>query len=114
MSIRSRPVWVQVPATLILTGCASVIGIGFNNAVQSNPGSVVGVWAGALAAPLALLVTIALWRSGANSVWSIPVATVVMYLGAGLLARVFVHESWSSVASCAVAARRAIRHHRGE
>ena len=95
MKTRPRPAWLQILATLILTGCASGIGMGLGDAVQSN--SVSRVWAGALAAPMTLVVSMGLWRSGKNSVWWALVVSVVIYVGAGLLARAFGHESWHPV-----------------
>jgi drug/metabolite transporter (DMT)-like permease len=93
----SKPAWLQVLATLILTGCASGIGMGLGQATQSERVSVIAVWAGALAAPVALVVAVGLWRSGRHSAWWFLVATAVVYVGAGLVAGAFVHHPSASV-----------------
>jgi hypothetical protein len=97
MRTRSRPAWLQILATLILTGFASGIGAGLSDAVSSNPSSIIGVWAGLLAAPVALIVVVGLWRSGKTAAWWFLAVTVAIYVGAGLLAGAFRGPSWSGV-----------------
>ena len=89
-----RPAWLQVLATLILTALASGIGGGLGDAVLSNS-SIIGVWAGVLAAPVALIVAVALWRSGKTSAWWFLGVSLLIYVGAGLLAGAFLRRSWS-------------------
>jgi drug/metabolite transporter (DMT)-like permease len=67
--------------------------MGLGDAIQSSPRSVIGVWAGALAAPVTLVVAGGLWRSGRNSAWWFFGVGVVIYVGAGLLAGAFLHLS---------------------
>ena len=90
-----RPAWLQVLATLILTGLASGIGGGLGDAVLSSPSSIIGVWAGMLAAPVALIVAVALWRSGKTTAWWFLGVSLLIYVGAGLLAGAFLRRSWS-------------------
>jgi len=93
MRTRSRPAWVQVLATLILTGCASGIGIGLGVGIRADRNPLLGGWAGVLAAPLALVVAVGRWRSGRNSAsWFLAVG-IAIYVGVGLLAGEVVHES---------------------
>lgn len=66
--------------------------MGLGQAIQLKPVSVIAVWAGALAAPVTLIVAVGLWRSGRHSAWWFLVATAVVYIGAGLLAGAFVHQ----------------------
>jgi hypothetical protein len=94
MTAGSKPAWLQGLATLILTGCATGIGMGLAETIQSNPVSVIAVWTGALAAPVALIVAVGLWRSGRHSAWWFLVATALVYVGAGLLAGTFVRQRW--------------------
>lgn len=56
-----------------------------------------GVWAGLLAAPVALIVAVALWRSGKTTSWWFLAVSVAIYVGAGLLAGAFRGQSWSGV-----------------
>jgi hypothetical protein len=90
---RSRPAWLQVLATLILTGCASGIGMALGIGTHTNRSPVMGALAGALAAPVVLVVGVGFWRSGKNSAWWFLVVSVVTYAGVGLLAGAFLHES---------------------
>jgi hypothetical protein len=94
MSRGSRPAWLQVLATLILTGCASGIGMGLGETIQSNPSSAIALWTGGLAAPVALVVTVGLWRSGRYSAWVRLGSTAAIYVGAGVLAGAGVHGAW--------------------
>ena len=93
----SRPAWLQILATLILTGLASGIGAGLGNVVLSNPSSITGMWAGVLAAPVALVVVVSLWRSGRTTAWWFLAASVAIYVEAGLLAGAFRGPSWFGV-----------------
>jgi hypothetical protein len=93
MSGRSRPAWLQALGTLILTGCASGIGMGLGETIQSNPASATALWTGALAAPLALVVAVGFWRSGRYSAWVCLGSTAAIYVGAGVLAGAGVHGS---------------------
>jgi hypothetical protein len=52
-----------------------------------------GALAGVLAAPVVLVVAVGLWRSGRDSAWWSLVVGVVDYVGVGLLAGAFLHES---------------------
>jgi drug/metabolite transporter (DMT)-like permease len=92
MRAGSKPAWLQILATLILTGCASGISMGLGQAIQLTPVSVTAVWAGGLAAPMAVAAAVGLSRSGRHSAWWFLVATVVIYVGAGLFAGAFVHQ----------------------
>jgi len=91
----AKPGWVQIPVTLILTGLASVIGGGLGDAAFSNPASIIGAWAGVLAAPIALILAASFWRSGRTSAWWSLGGSVAIYVGAGLLAGAFRRQPWS-------------------
>jgi hypothetical protein len=67
--------------------------MGLGVGTHTNRSPVMGAWAGALAAPVVLVVTVGLWRSGKNSAWWFLVVSVVIYVGVGLLAGAFLHES---------------------
>jgi hypothetical protein len=50
-----------------------------------------------MAAPVALIVAVGLWRSGRHSAWWFLVATALVYVGAGLLTATFVRRQWAPV-----------------
>ncbi len=60
---------------------------------HTNRSPVLGAWAGALAAPVVLVVAVGLWRSGKRSAGWFAAVSVLIYLGVGLLAGAFLHES---------------------
>ena len=97
MTVPNRSLWLQIAVTLILTGLASGLGGGLGDAVLSNPSSIIGVWAGVLAAPAALILAVSLWRSGKTNAWWLLAGSVVIYVGAGLLAGAFRRQSWAGV-----------------
>ena len=67
--------------------------MGLGETIQSSPASAIALWTGGLAAPLALVVTVGLWRSGRRSAWVCVGSTAAIYVGAGVLAGAGVHGS---------------------
>ena len=50
-----------------------------------------------LAAPVALIAAMGLWRSGKTTAWWFLAVGLVIYVGAGLLAGAFRRQSWSGI-----------------
>jgi hypothetical protein len=90
---RSRPIVLQIPVMLFLTGSASAIGMGIRDVLLASPmPEVIGVWAGGLAAPITLAAVMGLWRSARSSLGWFLGASVLIYLTAGLLAGAFARQ----------------------
>ncbi len=86
---KRRPVWLQVPVVLVVTYVAAIVGAGLSDTVRLYPASGLAMWAGALAAPLAVVGAVLLRRSGRISAWPVIALSVAIYLAAALLAGAF-------------------------
>jgi hypothetical protein len=97
MTTKSKPAWLQVLATLILTGCAAGIGMGLSATIQPMPVSPAAALMAGLAAPLGLVIAIGLWRSGRQAAWWFLAVTASVYVVAGAVSGAFGPRAWSPV-----------------